>query len=624
MDSFMARKNNIFSLVVLILAGFILSFPAVPARAQNVSLETVFSDEMVVTGSLTPRHESRSGMSVSVLTADEIAALPAKTVSELLDTVGGLDVRQRGGNGAQTDIAVRGSSFEQVLILVDGINLSDAQTGHHNMDLVVTPADIKRIEILKGPAASIYGHNAMAGVINIITRSPESGVARGMVAAGSHRHYQIQGGVGHAAGIFCSRITAGRTASDGHLADNPTDGQTNTFFYKGEIRTLQHSFTMGAGITEKNFGAYKFYSDTFPNQRENTQTLMIYGKDSYTSDQYNIDAQLFWRRHQDAFYIEINDHWQKNEHTGNTVGTQLHFRTVTALVASIFGAEAARESLESSSLGNHHRSRYSLLISQRMDLWHRLSINVATTALHYSDWGWQHWPGADVSLKVYKPWVLFAAAGKSFRVPTYTELYYDTPANRGNPDLTLEKAVTYEVGCRFRPTGVRAEVSLFRRDAEDLIDWTRQLPADPWQVRNIADIRTQGYEVTVELFPGLFMPMFGDTTLALSYTRIDVEKYTQALASKYLLDHLAHQAKAWMLVNWCYHLSQSVVFRYEKRINHDDYTVFDSRMTWEGPYGRFFVDVRNLFDRDYVSNGFAPAPGRRFYAGVSFSTGIWD
>ena len=194
-------------------------------------------------------------------------------------------------------------------------------------------------------------------------------------------------------------------------------------------------------------------------------------------------------------------------------------------------------------------------------------------------------------------------------MPTYTELYYDTPANQGNPDLEPEKAWTYEAGMRHQAKGLRTQVSFFLRDAENIIDWTRALPTDPWQVRNIAEVRTRGCELEMDIYPGVFVDLLHQTAMKLSYTCIDVDKTTRGLESKYILDHLKHQAKAFITLNWLANLSQSLVIRYEKRLNNDAYTVVDTRLTTEAGNFTFFMDVRNLLDAYYISNGFAPDPG---------------
>ncbi|HMA87091.1 MAG TPA: TonB-dependent receptor plug domain-containing protein, partial [Desulfosalsimonadaceae bacterium] len=157
-----------------------------PVKAEQAAERYHELDPVVVTGSHAPARLSEYGVSVSVITREDIAVLPADNFTDVLEHVNGVDVRQRGAGGVQTDIGIRGASFEQTLIMVDGVAISDPQTGHHNMNLPVTLSDIERIEVVKGPAARIYGPNAMGGVINIITRDVKENAIGGRAAYGEH------------------------------------------------------------------------------------------------------------------------------------------------------------------------------------------------------------------------------------------------------------------------------------------------------------------------------------------------------------------------------------------------------------------------------------------------------
>ena len=362
-----------------------LLFVIIGPKANAIEAEPQVMDEMIVTGSRIPHLKSQTGISITVLGREEIQAIPARTVSELLDAVGGVDVRSRGAKGIQSDVSIRGSSFEQVLVLIDGINLSDAQTGHHNMDLVVNIADIERIEILKGPGARIYGQNAMAGVINIITRSFDYPGATGGLSIGSHDYYKIQGSASGKTGQLANRFSASRAATDGDMPDHPTDFQVNTLTYKGEISTASHFLEMGLGLIDKEFGAYKFYSDTYPNQREKTQTVVAHANDTFSLAHVDILAGLFWRQHKDEFNIRIGDSWYTNEHTGNSAGCQIHSRFRSQLGTSVIGGEFNVEDLESSNLGDHDRKRSGIFLSMKWRLpgastWHsaHLPLNTLT------------------------------------------------------------------------------------------------------------------------------------------------------------------------------------------------------------------------------------------------------
>jgi iron complex outermembrane receptor protein len=237
--------------------------------------------------------------------------------------------------------------------------------------------------------------------------------------------------------------------------------------------------------------------------------------------------------------------------------------------------------------------------------------------------GWEYWPGAELNVAFTEGFHGFASCGKSFRIPTYTELHYDTPANQGNPDLKPEQAWTYESGVRWREKGLGANFSLFLRDEEDVIDWSRTSKLDPWKARNIAEIRTQGVELGLDFYPGAIFSTTFVSTVNVAYTYLDSDRDTGGLESKYALDHLRHQFHGSILLDWFDTLTQAVKARYEERVIGDSYVVVDTRLAYKSRRYELFLDITNLFDEDYVESGFAPAPGRWIIGGIKLQLDFW-
>ena len=123
-----------------------------------------------MTAAATPVELARSPARLTVITRDQIARLPVHSIADVLRLLSSVDVRARGERGVQTDFAIRGANFGQMLVLVDGVRLNDAQSGHHNGDIPVPLDAIERIEILHGPGSSLFGADAFGGTINVITR----------------------------------------------------------------------------------------------------------------------------------------------------------------------------------------------------------------------------------------------------------------------------------------------------------------------------------------------------------------------------------------------------------------------------------------------------------------------
>ena len=587
--------------------------------AQENNIQYYELDPVVVTGSRIPYHLSESPCSVSVITREEIAILPADNISDILKYVSGVDVRQRGAHGVQADVGIRGGSYEQTLIMVDGVNISDPQTGHHNMDLPVNLNDIERIEIVKGPAARIYGPNAVGGVINIITRDVNSNSFGGHGAYGEYGYYDIGAQAALSSDKVSGRLSANQRYSSGYLEGKDTDFDIKTINYKGILKNGSNKFRLGMGFTDKDFGAYKFYSDTFPDQREKTETFLLYSNAEIKMADVEVVPRIHWRHHKDEFKININGVWNLNDHRTDVFGAQVNTLITSGLGVTSIGGEAELEDMESSSLGDHNRGRQSIFVEHRLYPSDKLTIGMGASAVHYSSWGWECWPGADMSIELTDGLTWFTSFEKSFRVPTYTELYYFTPANQGNPDLKPEKAWTGETGLRWLTDGVTADFSLFYRDSEDVIDWSRRPGETAWQARNIATVRTKGGEVGVTFYPQSFFSNQWLSSLGIAYTYLDSDRGTQGMESKYALDYLRHQVNGSVVFTWLSSLKQVIKARYGKRMVGDNYTVVDTRLTYTLSNYELFLEATNLFNENYVESGFTPMPDRWIIGGIKFN-----
>ncbi|MBU0988073.1 MAG: TonB-dependent receptor [Proteobacteria bacterium] len=606
----------------LITAIFVLGvslFTASFLMAQENNVSYFELDPVVVTGSRIPYHLSNAAQSISVVSREEIAVLPADSIADILEHVSGVDVRHRGPHGVQADVGIRGSSYEQTLILIDGVNVGDPQTGHHNMDLPVNLDDVQRIEILKGPGATIYGPNAMGGVINVITRDVDQNTLGGHITYGENGYYDMGARGALVSGKMSGQLSANRRYSSGHIQAKDTDFDIKTLNYKGTVRNGANQFHLGLGYADKDFGAYKFYSDAYPDQREKTESFLLHTGADLNFKDVKITPKIHWRHHDDEFKIKINNNWNVNKHQTDVLGIQVNTVIPSSLGDTSVGGEAAYEDLKSSNLGDRNRSRQALFFEHKFYSSDKLTFGIGASGVHYSDWGWKYLPGADLNVQLTDELNWFVSSEKSFRVPTFTDLYYFTPANQGNPDLKPEKAWTYETGMRWQANRVKTEVCLFYRDSKDIIDWSRPPGESVWSVRNVAELSAKGAEFGFNYYPASFLNTKFLSALKIAYTYLDLSRDTQGMESKYALDHLRHQVQGSIRFDWSDRVKHTVYGRYGNRIAGDEYTVVDTRITYAFFHYQFFFEANNLFNQNYIEAGFAPMPGRWVMGGVKFN-----
>ncbi|MDY0212064.1 MAG: TonB-dependent receptor [Desulfuromonadaceae bacterium] len=583
-----------------------------PCVAEQTNLGTI-----VVTATRTPEPIEETGQSVQVISRADIEASAATDLSQILMEASGVDVRSRGIPGAQADVSIRGGSFEQTLILLNGISLSNPQTGHHNMDIPVHVSDIERIEIIKGPSARMYGANAMSGVINIITRTTAEPEMQIELDGGSHNYTHA-----NLSGTFNTRewkhrVSAGHRYSSGFDADEPTGLNIKSLSTTSRGSIGNSDLEIGVGYLDKNFGASRFYFDA-PEQKEHTKTLLGYSAiDIYTSN-LHWRPHVSYQRHEDIYTFASSGQWDTNSSTTDKIVTALTMDAETAYGLTSIGTSLEWERIVSNSLGDHNRGQQSVFINQRLPLGDRTTLGGGLSAVHYSDWGWEYWPGADLNLKVSKHLNWFISAAKSFRIPTYTEMYYNTPMNIGSPNLKAEEAWTWETGLRYVRQDLEVDFALFRRDSDNLIEWVRSDSDHPWEVHNIASSTTTGVETGIRIKQPLAqIPLLQQ--FSCSYTYIDTEQDAKGLETKYVLNNLRHQLHTYIDLGWRNNIRQRIALRYEQRLHGDSSTVVDTSLRWEISGSLTLkASVTNLFDTDYIEAGFAPAPGRWIQGGISW------
>lgn len=609
MTSFKKRINPL-------LFSFYLTAFSLPLYAQQDSMQVHLEDIVIAENRLELPFSALS-RSITIITSKDIRLMPVISVAELLNYVSGVDVRQRGAHGVQADISIRGGTFDQSLVLLNGIKLNDPQTGHHSLNLPVDIQQIERIEILKGAGARIYGQNAFAGAINIVTKKSTSPGLQASLRAGS---YQL-GGISLNATLPGKKVnnmfSFSKDFSEGYRHN--TDYDITNFFYQGEMSRREGSYRLLAGYTERRFGANGFYANpNFAEQYEEIQTSLVALDYQTQVERWLIKPRIYWRRNQDLYlFVRNNPSIYRNMHIGNTTGAEFNASHSNSWGITGAGLEAAQVQLSSNNLGQHQRTVLSAFLEHRFSFFdNRLDLTPGLSFNYFSDFGTRIFPGMDAGWNITQKWKVFVNAGNTYRVPTFTDLYYSDPANAGNPDLEPESAFSWESGIKYQSAKLQIEASWFSRMGRDLIDWTRDADTLKWQPRNFQNLDMSGLDCSMQYYFTTKSPL---RSIRLGYTLIEADLLeSEYTLSRYALNHLRHQFTGGISLGQG-PLSLNIQGRYNERIALEDFTLFDVRLAYKHQTFTLFAEATNLTDEKYTGANLVPMPGRWIRGGLSYN-----
>jgi len=619
------------------------------------SMKNIEVEEVVVSAQRAPVVFSQVARIVKVIGKEEIQSAPVQSLQDLLEYSLNVDVRQRGNYGVQADISIRGGSFDQVLILLNGINISDPQTGHHSLNLPVSLDAIERIEILEGPASRIYGPNAFSGAINIITGTSDNSNIKGRVSGGKNGYYD--GGI---SGTFISGkvsnfVSVDHRSSDGYIKN--TDFKLTDAFYQGKLTTKAGALEWQAGHTDRRFGANSFYTPAYPDQFEQVKTTFASIK-METGKIVHFTPSVYWRRNQDRFelfrYPELTPSWYKghNYHLTDVYGTNLNAWFNSKLGKTALGADFRSENIWSNVLGlplnkpipvpgeagkeftkSDTRTNFSLFAEHSIYL-QKFTASAGVMANWNSQLGqgWYFYPGIDLSWSVSKAIKWYASINSSLRMPTFTDLYYSSPTNIGNSALQPEKAISYESGFKYLLKGVDGHLTYFHRNGKNMIDWVKKPDENIWYAQNITELNTDGIEFSASINPQqLFDKKTFIKSINLSWSWLTQDKQSGILDSKYVLDYLNHKIDLGIShdvlknvgINWqiSYQDRNGSYIgwdgsKYGNAVEYKPFVLVDSRLHWGKNATTVYLEGSNLFDKTYFDFGNIALPGRTIRVGL--------
>ncbi|WP_299063382.1 TonB-dependent receptor [uncultured Polaribacter sp.] len=554
---------------------------------------------------------------INIISSTAIKNSAATNVADLLQQVAGVDIRRRGTGGAQADLFIRGGGFDQTLLLIDGIKMDDAQTGHHTMNAALPIEVIERIEIIKGPAARIFGQNAFTGAINIVTKNKLTNTASINVETGSFGQLNSSAtfGVDYENASFIAHV--GALTSDGYR--NNSDYENKNFFLKTILNKKKQAIEIIATFFDKDFGAENFYT-TNPawNEYEETENSLLGVSTTFKSEKFKITPRVYWRRGQDMFLLKRDDpSFFRNLHITNKVGFETNVSYTSDLGVTGFGIDISRFSIASNNLGDRDRNMANLFLEHLFKLGDKIDITPGVAVTYFSDFDFNAFPGLDIGIQISDNLKAYGNVGYTFRVPTFTDLYYSDPVTSGNENLEPESAFAQEIGLKYNDTRFSGAIAIFNRDSDNLIDYIRpNTGISKFTATNIAEVNTQGFE-----FEGNYNFKLAayHQTLNFGYTYLNDDILDQNKdLSRYSLNTLKHQFTTRFSSKFFKNIRQNIIYKHAERTIGTSYNVWDASVIVDVHKFSFTITANNIFNADYIESGFVPMPPSNILFGLRY------
>lgn len=613
-----------------------------------ITTKTVILNEATVSST---RQQIYSEMAriVNIINKDEIKQMPVRTLEGLLENISSVDVRSRGAEGVQADVSIRGGTFDQVLILLNGINITDPQTGHHNLNIPIDLESVERIEVLEGSGSRILGPNAFSGAINIVTRKPEATNAQLSLIAGQNKYIAPAAALNIGGKLVSTHATISHRQSDGHIENTDfdiTNYYLQTFFNTPQVGNLQ----LQTAFQNRAFGANSFYTPLYPNQFEHLHTLLGSLKWDKQLKKITLEASAHWRRNYDRYELVRGTDKGRNFHRTDVKGLQTRLTLPSILGKTIAGINYRTERIVSTSLGTplntpinvgfynniSPRPQYTLganrhIIDYYVDhtvFINRFSLSAGALGSWSSEFGNFFYTGGDASYRLNESIKLHAGINQSLRLPNYTELFYKGPGYAADRNLVPEKALTYETGVKYTQNLFSAFTTVFYRQGKNIIDWVKLQEADPWQSKNLTEVNVLGVELSTTYSPkNIWIKRIQASAM---WQHLD--KASNNYISKYALDNLKYKINAGfdhslfhpnLLIGWRFTYQDRegtyTNFKTGNEVAYNPFTLVDIRVMYTTPRYNVFVQATNLLNIEYVDIANLQQPGVWVKAGMQIT-----
>ena len=587
------------------------------------------------------------GRKLHVIDAKTIQQLPVQNIDELLESIPGVDIRNRGVGGTQSDISIRGGSFDQVLILLNGVNLTDPQTGHYNLNIPVELSDIVRVEVLQG--SSTYGSNAFSGAINIVTDSNEATTISAKLTAGSFNSYLQNLSAHFTSNSLHTFASVTHKSSQGYMQN--TDYEILNVFSQTNFSTTSFGkFNLQLGYQTKAYGANAFYSFSYPNQFDYNKTLFGSVNWYYAFNNLLFTAQIYSRQHYDRFELFRNNEaapiWYTthNYHLTNVSGAKFNSTYLTKIGKISMDLDLRNEHILSNALGSvlesskvnnydklHPFTKSDNRLLNAVAINYSKSFNSFFLSLGLSEaysekYGFSTVGGIDLSYFFSENSRINFSTNSAQRLPTFTDLYLQNSIQQADENLEPENAKTFELSYNSNYKQFKFNISTFYRIGTNVIDWVKLSDSPKWQSKNLADVSAVGTDIVLQYQPkNAFIH-----TIKLDYSLLNIDKKATNFDSKYALDYLKHK----FVLSLEHILFRNIsgllkVGYFDRAGNYTDfstanltvykpYIMLDYRFLLNINNIQLYTDINNILNSNYADFGGLSQPGTNFWVGLKY------
>ena len=596
--------KSLVALPIALLCTFAGAQQNQPAKAPEPVAQSI-----TVTTTVEPMPFSEGNRSVEVLKPGAQPFLNNSAV-DVLRTDPSLNVQARAGNGVQADLSIRGTTFEQSLILLNGFHINDPETGHLNLDIPVPLDAVRRIDVLHGSGSTFYGSDAIGGAVNFITARPSNIAVTGRVGGGNYGSLESHLAASYSTKSFAEQLTGSRDTSDGFIFDR--NYSANSVASETWLTTRAGTTDILLATSDRPYGANLFYGPYDSWER----TKGWFGGIQQQLGERTA-ASYAYRRHTDLFVLFLG-HPEIYENNHVTTAWQSAVRRADPLGSNTtlsYGFEASGDSIHSSNLGVHARNAGAGYANLSLRSLGRFALSIGGREEVISGGYNVFSPNVAAAYTLTGTVRLRASAGHGFRIPTFLDLYYSDPSTVGNPHLKPESSWSYEGGADWTPDNgrIRLSATVFRLQEKDTIDYSKYSLSDKWKANNVQDQNFTGAEATARV-------RLSDTQqLQFGYTAARAGQPPAGLISEYAFNYAAQSAQALWTGEFHHLITVSNQLMVVQKTTKTAYPLWNLSLSHNEGRFRPYVRLLNLSNTGYEEIPDVPMQGRTIMAGVEFS-----